>query len=73
MTEHAAEVIPYLMTLVGFFAVYVLNGIRAELKELKTTVKGLESDLRGGVANLDRRVAVIEMRCQIKHGDNTQD
>jgi hypothetical protein len=73
MTEHAAELIPVLLTLIGFFAVYVLNGIRAELKDLKTTVKSLESDLRGGVANLDRRITRIEARCNIKHGEHAQD
>lgn len=77
MTEHAAEIIPYLITVIAFFAVYVLNGVNREIKELKTTVhselkdlnrtvKSLETDLRGGYANLDRRVTRIEARNEIK-------
>lgn len=67
---HAHEFLPYLLTIIGFFAVYVLNGIKGEIKEVKTTMKSLESDLRGGVTSLERRqsdlaerVSVIEARC----------
>ena len=69
MTEHATEIIPYLLTVMGFLAVYVLNGIKGEIKEVKVTMGKLETDLRGGVANLDRRVAVIESRCSGHHRD----
>ena len=72
MTAHAAEIIPLLLTILGFFAVYVLRGIKDELKDLKMTVKGLEADLRGGYANLDRRMTRIETRCDMKH-DHAQD
>lgn len=65
--EHAHEMLPYLLTLIGFLAVYVLNGIKSEIKDVKLTVQALEKDLRGGVANLDRRVAVIEAKCNINH------
>lgn len=68
MTEHAGEFIPYLLTMVGFFAVYVLRGIKDELKDLKMTVKGLENDLRGGYASLDRRMTKLETRCDMSHG-----
>ncbi len=67
MTEHANEVLPYLLTIIGFFAVYTLNGIKGEIKEVKTSLQGLESDLREGVSSLDRRITVIEARCAIKH------
>ncbi len=66
MSQHASEIIPYLLTALGFLAVYVLNGIKTEIKEIKSTVGKLEADMRGGVANLDRRVAVMEERCHQK-------
>lgn len=68
MTEHASEIIPVLLTVLGFLAVYVLNGIKSEIKEVKTTIGKIEVDLRGGMAALDRRVTTIETRCEIKHG-----
>jgi hypothetical protein len=68
-----AEIIPYLLAALGFFAVYVLNGIKGELKELKTTVKGLETDLRGGYSNLDRRITQLESRCEYEHARHDKD
>lgn len=54
------EIIPYLLGIIGFFAVYVLNGIKQELTEMKTSVRALEADLRGSLSQLDRRVTTIE-------------
>jgi hypothetical protein len=68
--EHANEVFPYLLATIGFFAVYVLNGIKSEIREVKETVKSLESDLRGGVSSLDRRVAAIEATCRAYHSQD---
>jgi uncharacterized protein YoxC len=67
MIEHAQEIIPGLLAVIGFFAVYTLNGIKSEIKEVKTSLQSLETDLREGVTTLDRRVSVIEARCLIKH------
>lgn len=67
-----SEIIPYLLACLGFFAVYVLNGIKSELKDLKTTVKSLEADLRGGYSNLDRRMTRLETRCSMNH-EHAQD
>ncbi len=61
------DAFPYVMALLGFLAVYVLNGIKAEIKEVKGTIKALENDLRGGVSSLDRRVTVIESSCRWNH------
>jgi len=44
-----------------------LNGIKGEIKEVKTTVNSLERDLRDGITNLDRRVTTIETRCAGTH------
>ncbi len=68
MQAHAAEIVPYLLTALGFLAVYVLNGIKAEIKEIKSTIGKLEADMRGGVASLDRRVAVVEAKCHMDCG-----
>ncbi len=68
MSEHGTEIIPYLLTVLGFLAVYVLNGIKSEIKEVKTTISSLEKDLRGGVSNLDRRLSTLEGKCDTCKG-----
>ena len=60
------QVVTVLLSVIGFFAVYTLNGIKSEIKEMKTSLKGLENDLRGGVASLDRRITVLESRCEMR-------
>lgn len=45
-----------LLTAVGFLIVNVLNGIRNEIKEVKTTVQ----DLNGAFTHLDKRVVKLE-------------
>lgn len=56
--------LPYIASVIGFLAVFILNGIKGEIKEVKKSLAGLERDMRDGVAALDRRVAVIEARCE---------
>lgn len=72
MTE-LADVLPYLMTIIGFLIVYVLNGIKSEIKEVKTTVKSLENDMRGGIGDLDRRITAVESRCLVYHEMDRRD
>lgn len=60
------EVVPYLIATLGFLAIYTLNGIKSEMKEMKDSLKGLENDLRGGVASLDRRISVLEAQCHMR-------
>ncbi len=54
-----AEFTQILIALVGFFAVYTLNGIKREIHE----VKQLIGKLFEGHSDLDKRVAVVESRC----------
>lgn len=67
MDSIAHEIIPYLTTIIGFLIVYVLNGIKGEIKEVKVGVNALEKDLRETVATLDRRITVVETRCSVEH------
>lgn len=62
-----ADILPYLMAVIGFLIIYVLNGIKGEIKDVKTVVQGLERDMREGITGLDRRVTAIESRCQAYH------
>lgn len=64
----ATQLLPYLTTIIGFLIVYVLNGIKTEIKDVKNSVKSLEEDLRGGITQLDRRVTKIEAGCSYMHG-----
>ncbi len=64
------DFMPYLLAVLGFFATYVLNGIKSEIKEVKQSLQSLEKDLRDGVSSLDRRVTAIEARCSVKHSSD---
>ncbi len=66
----AINILPYLTTVIGFLIVWVLNGIKGEIKDVKTTVYSLERDLRDGMSNLDRRVTKIEAGCDYMHNRN---
>lgn len=60
--EHAQELLNLAIPVIGFLIVYVLNGIKSEIKDVKDTVRSLETDLRGGITGLDRRQSVLEQR-----------
>lgn len=62
-----AELLPYLTTIIGFLIVYVLNGIKSEIKEVKVSVNSLESDLRENITSLNTRLTVVETLVQT-HG-----
>ena len=62
-----AELLPYLTTIIGFLIVYVLNGIKSEIKEVKVSVNSLESDLRESITSLNTRLTVVETLVQ-NHG-----
>ena len=69
----AVQILPYLTTVIGFLIVWVLNGIKGEIKDVKTTVSSLEKDLRDGMSNLDRRVTKIEAGCDYMHHRDRDD
>lgn len=58
------NVVSVLLTVIGFLIVYVLNGIKGEIRETKKEVQHLGVELRGVTAELDRRVTKIEARCE---------
>ena len=61
------ELMPYIAAIIGFLAVYVLNSIKQEMRDIKQSLNSLETDMRNGVSVLDRRVTVIETRCESNH------
>ena len=58
--EHAQELLPYLISLLGVMGLYILNGIKGEISEVKTSLSRIEIDLRGGITELERRVSHLE-------------
>jgi hypothetical protein len=64
METVAVSILPYLTTVIGFLIVWVLNGIKAEIRDVKTTVSGLREEL----IKLDHRVIKIETGCSYIHG-----
>ena len=61
------SVMPYIAAILGFLAVYVLNNIKQEMRDIKTSLNNLEKDMRDGVSQLDRRVTIMETRCDSNH------
>lgn len=49
-----------LLSIIGFLIVIILNAIRHGITEVKETLHSLETDMRAGVAGLDRRVLLLE-------------
>lgn len=64
----AAEAAPYLVSIIGFLLIYVLYGIKAEIREVRLFVASLEGELRTHISTLDRRITVVETRCASEHG-----
>jgi len=61
------SVMPYVAAILGFLAVYVLNNIKQEMRDIKNSLTSLEKDMREGVSQLDRRVTIMETRCDSNH------
>jgi Tfp pilus assembly protein PilX len=64
MTDVWQMVIGALLGLCGFLSVWVLNRISRDMSDIKGSLGALEKDLRHGIHTLDRRVTVIETRCE---------
>ena len=60
-------VVGVLLSAVGFLAVFVLNGIKKEISEIKSSLGLLEKDMRNGVSDLDRRITRVELKCENNH------
>ena len=60
-------VVGALLSACGFFAVFILNSVKSDLKEIKSHLNLLEKDWRDGVADLDRRVTRVESKCESNH------
>ena len=52
-----------LVTLLGWLG----NKIYSKLDELSRTMHSIEGDLRGKIGDLDRRMTVVETRCNSRH------
>ena len=65
--EHAQELLPYLISLLGVMGLYILNGIKGEISEVKVSLSSIEKDLRGGLTELERRVSHLEGVVETHH------
>lgn len=59
----ALNVTDILITIIGFLIVYTLNGIKGEIKEVKSSM----NDLTKQLTDIDRRVVAVESRCMFNH------
>jgi hypothetical protein len=83
VTQHSAEIVSVLiwMLLAGgsvFIAVIgwignrlfgELQGIKDQISKTNETLGAIERDLRSELTHLDRRLTVIETRCNDRHDD----
>ena len=56
----ALNITQILLPVVGFLIVYVLNGIKTEIKDIKVSVEALEKDLSKSINDIDKRVLLLE-------------
>jgi len=63
----AAALVPYFATVIGFLIVWVLTGIRSEMKELKNSVESIRTELGNKHNDLESRVVRLEAGCEYMH------
>lgn len=56
-----------LLSIIGFLIVYVLNGIKTEIKDIKSSVDKLEDSFDKSVKDLETRVVKLESACTHYH------
>ena len=61
--EHAQEVLPYLLAILAFTVVWILNGIKSDIHELKNIITGIAAN----IAHLERRVSHLEGVVETHH------
>lgn len=72
-------VIGVLFGVIGFLIVFVLQGIKGEICDIKVQLSKIEDDLHKRVSEIDRRhqdvmvehdrrISKIEARCDVTHG-----
>lgn len=62
------ELMPYLLAVLGFLAVYVLNSIKQEMRDIKQALTALEADMRKHSIEHDRRLTRLEAYNDANHG-----
>lgn len=72
---HLITVIIGLIATLGGVIAWVGIGIKSEINALHRTMAhtndtlvNIERDLRGKLADMDRRVAIVERTCMVQHG-----
>ena len=72
-----------LLSIIGFLIVFVLTGIKGEIRDVNDKLEKIEGDLHKRVSDIDRRhqdqivdidrrVSKIEARCSVVHQEGGQ-
>ena len=61
--EHVQEFLPYLLSILAFMVVWILNGIKSDIHELKNIITGIATN----IAHLERRVSHLEGVVETHH------
>lgn len=67
-----------LLSVIGFLIVFVLNGIKGEIRDVNIKLEKIETDLHKRVTDVDRRhsdqmtemerrISHVEARCAVEH------
>ena len=82
MTEnYTLLLIGVMLSVIGFLIVFVLQGIKGEIRDVNDKLEKIEGDLhkrvsdidrrhQDQVVDLDRRVSKIEARCEAVHAND---
>lgn len=71
------------LSVIGFLSVQLLNGIRADIAEIKSYLFKIEGDLHqrvnevdrrhsDSISDMDRRVTKVEARCAVVHSGKSE-
>lgn len=63
------NVTSYLLAIIGFLIVFVLNGIKKDISDMKTSLHDISSALWSEVSEMKQRIVIIETRCNLHHDD----
>lgn len=67
----AASLVATLFGMLVMILGWLGNKIYAKLDEMSGTMRAIEGDLHDRINGLDKRVTVIETRCEANHAHNT--
>jgi hypothetical protein len=58
------------LSVIGFLGVFILNGIKNDISEMKNSLKAFETKMYTEITELKERITKVETGCQVRHEDS---